>query len=49
MHELSPPESVHALDIDKLRQPDITFWTAWQGDETARLRRPSEMSRRTGK
>jgi putative acetyltransferase len=33
MHELSPPESVHALDIDKLRQPDITFWTAWQGDE----------------
>jgi putative acetyltransferase len=31
MHELSPPESVHALDLDKLRQPDITFWTAWDG------------------
>lgn len=31
MHEISPPESVHALDIDKLRQPDITFWTAWSG------------------
>jgi putative acetyltransferase len=29
MHELSPPESVHALDLAKLRQPDITFWTAW--------------------
>ena len=29
MHELSPPESVHALDLDKLRRPDITFWTAW--------------------
>ena len=31
MHELSPPESVHALDLDKLRRPDITFWTAWDG------------------
>jgi putative acetyltransferase len=29
MHELSPPESVHALDLDALRQPDITFWTVW--------------------
>jgi putative acetyltransferase len=29
MHELSPPESVHALDLDKLRRPDITFWTVW--------------------
>lgn len=32
MYELSPPESVHALDLDKLRKPDITFWTAWEGD-----------------
>ena len=31
MRELSPPESVHALDLDKLRQPDITFWSAWDG------------------
>ncbi len=31
MHELSPPESVHALDLEKLRQPNITFWTAWDG------------------
>ena len=31
MHALSPPESVHALDLDKLRQPSITFWTAWDG------------------
>jgi putative acetyltransferase len=27
----SPPESVHALDIAALRQPGITFWTAWDG------------------
>ncbi|MBP7376569.1 MAG: GNAT family N-acetyltransferase [Pyrinomonadaceae bacterium] len=33
MRAISPPESVHALDLDKLRAPDITFWTAWEGDE----------------
>jgi putative acetyltransferase len=31
MHALGPPESVHALDLNKLRQPDITFWSAWDG------------------
>ncbi len=31
MHELSPPESVHALDLEKLRQPGIAFWSAWEG------------------
>src|SRR5205085_2397316 len=31
MHELSPPESVHALDLSKLRSPDITFWSVWDG------------------
>ncbi|HEY6514433.1 MAG TPA: GNAT family N-acetyltransferase [Burkholderiaceae bacterium] len=29
MYELSPPESVHALDLTKLRAPDVTFWTIW--------------------
>lgn len=29
----SPPESVHALDIEALRKPDITFWTVWEGGE----------------
>jgi putative acetyltransferase len=31
MYELSPPESVHALDLEKLRKPEITFWSAWDG------------------
>jgi putative acetyltransferase len=31
MYALSPPESVHALDLDKLRKPGITFWSAWDG------------------
>jgi putative acetyltransferase len=35
MHQLSPPESVHALDLDALRQPEITFWTVWAGDKLA--------------
>lgn len=35
MHDTSPPESVHALDIDGLRHPSITFWSAWIDDELA--------------
>lgn len=31
MYATSPPESVHALDLDQLRQPEITFWTLWDG------------------
>ncbi|MEO6623730.1 MAG: GNAT family N-acetyltransferase [Burkholderiaceae bacterium] len=30
MHALSPPQSVHALDLDRLRVPGITFWSAWE-------------------
>jgi putative acetyltransferase len=30
MYELSPPESVHALDLSALRSPAITFWTVWE-------------------
>jgi putative acetyltransferase len=33
MHELSPPESVHALDLAALRKPEITFWTVWSESE----------------
>lgn len=31
MHEISPPESVHALDLDALRHPSVTFWSVWSG------------------
>lgn len=37
MHENSPPESVHAFDLSKLKQPDVTFWSAWSGDEIAAM------------
>lgn len=33
MREVSPPESVHALDVEALRAPEITFWAARDGDE----------------
>lgn len=33
MKRQSPPESVHALPIDGLRKPGITFWTVWEDDE----------------
>lgn len=29
MRAMSPPHSVHALHLDRLRRPEITFWTAW--------------------
>ncbi len=33
MHDHSPPDSVHALDLDGLRSSDITFWSVWDGGE----------------
>jgi putative acetyltransferase len=27
----SPPESIHALDLDGLRAPGMSFWTLWDG------------------
>ncbi|HWI30798.1 MAG TPA: GNAT family N-acetyltransferase [Microbacterium sp.] len=35
MHATSPPESVHALDIERLQDPAVTFWSAWIGGELA--------------
>lgn len=29
----SPPESIHALDLEGLRKPEITFWSAWENGE----------------
>ena len=29
----SPPESIHALDLEALRRPEITFWSVWQDAE----------------
>ena len=29
----SPPESIHALSLDHLKKPEITFWSAWEQGE----------------
>ncbi len=31
MLQQSPPESSHALDVQKLRNPTVTFWSVWEG------------------
>ncbi|MEU7740700.1 GNAT family N-acetyltransferase [Nonomuraea sp. NPDC049158] len=32
MRSITPLESKHALDLDALRAPEVTFWTAVDGD-----------------
>ena len=48
MHEITPPQSVHALDLEALRSPDITFWAAWEGDELLGCGALKELDSRTG-
>ena len=33
MRSISPPESKHALDLDGLRAPEITFWSLYDGEQ----------------
>ena len=35
MHQWSPPESVHAMPIERLRAADVTFYSAWDGAKLA--------------
>jgi putative acetyltransferase len=48
MYELSPPESVFALDLGKLRAPGITFWTVWDGETLLGCGALKELSPREG-
>jgi putative acetyltransferase len=48
MYELSPPESVHALDLERLRRPEITFWTAWDGPVLVGCGALKELDRKHG-
>jgi putative acetyltransferase len=48
MHAQSPPGSVHALDLSKLKQPDITFWSAWEGAQLMGCGALKELDRRHG-
>lgn len=33
MHAVTPRGSAHALGVEQLRAPDITFWSLWEGEE----------------
>ena len=48
MYLQSPPESVHALDIGRLRQPDITMWSAWKDGELLGCAALKELDREHG-
>ena len=34
MHQWSPPESVHAMPLARLRADDVTFWSVWDGSKS---------------
>jgi putative acetyltransferase len=48
MHQLTPPGSVHALDLTGLRTPDVTFWSAWVGADLAGCGALKELDPRRG-
>lgn len=31
MIAITPPGSVHALDLDALKSPQVSFWSVWEG------------------
>jgi putative acetyltransferase len=48
MYAITPPEYVFAFDAAKLRQPDVTFWTAWEGEVLLGCGALKELSPREG-
>lgn len=48
MREITPPESVHALDLTALRSPSITFWSAWLDDQLLGCGALKELDLKTG-
>lgn len=48
MYEITPPGSVHALDLSALRSPEITFWSAWEGDELLGCGALKELNSKSG-
>ncbi|MFK2903853.1 GNAT family N-acetyltransferase [Dyella ginsengisoli] len=44
----SPPESIHALDLDGLRAPGMSFWTLWDGEALVACGALKELDREHG-
>jgi putative acetyltransferase len=45
---ITPPESRHALNLDGLCRPDVTFWSIWSGSELAGCGALKELTRAHG-
>ncbi|MCY8317429.1 GNAT family N-acetyltransferase [Bacillus vallismortis] len=45
---MSPPESIHALDAERLKGPKMTFWSAWEDNELAGCGALKELDSRHG-
>jgi putative acetyltransferase len=48
MYEITPPQSVYALDLEALRSPDITFFSAWEAEELLGCGALKQLDLRTG-
>lgn len=48
MRSLTPVEHVYALDLEELRRPDITFWSAHDGDQLVGCAALKELDPRHG-
>lgn len=48
MHGSSPPGHVNALALDGLRQPEVTFWSAWCGPDLCGCGALKELDARSG-
>ena len=48
MRATSPPESTHALDLEQLREPEVTFWSVWEGHELVGCGALKELDARHG-
>jgi putative acetyltransferase len=44
MHQWSPACKVHAMQIERLRAPDVTFYSAWDGETLAAVGALKELS-----
>jgi putative acetyltransferase len=44
----SPPESIHALDLDGLTAPGMSFWTLWDGEALLACGALKELDREHG-
>jgi putative acetyltransferase len=48
MEQVSPPESRHALNLDGLRKPEITFWCIWDDPDLAGCGALKELDKQHG-